>query len=134
MLKTLFTNTVRNILGVQPIVSKEYNNTLIHDRSDKVIRQTRLEATPHFLDKAKYSLSEIVTAHSKHRITEPEMRAVYVHSTQTRRTAVKDEHGNALALTQDQALQKIAEFEKQMDQNCETRRRLQLQKGQNQPA
>lgn len=134
MLTDLFASTVREALGLKSIASNAYDYALVHDRSDSITGQTRLEATPHILDKTKYSLSEVVTSTSRHRLTALDMKAAYLHSTKTYRTPIKDDNGKPYSLTHDEALQKIAEFEQKMDKHCESKNFPTMRKTRPQPA
>ncbi len=119
MLATLFSGAVNNFLGRETLKSAEYGfsrpNVVNYDA---VGGKFYLEATPHIFDKTKYGLAEVVINQTARRLTPPELKRVMERTETTHRNVLKDESGKPYALTRDEALAKIADYQATKDKDC----------------
>lgn len=122
MLTSLFSGAVNNLLGRESIKSAVYG----YDRPnvegyDSVGGCFYLEAAPHLFDKTKYALAEISTSSVSRQLTPPDLKKYLQTSTSTQIKSLKDENGRALALTREDVLKKMADYEAELDRQCQNK-------------
>lgn len=119
MLSKLFSGAVNNLLGRETLKSEEYG-FIRPDvvNYDSVGGKFYLEAVPHVFDKTKYALAEVVIHQTATRLTPPDLRKVMQYTTSTHRNHVKDDNGKPCAVTRDEALRHIADYQARKDKEC----------------
>ncbi len=119
MLAKLFSGAVNNLFGRETLKSEEYGFSHPHVVNyDAAGGKFYLEATPHIFDKTKYGLAEVVINQTARRLTPPDLQKVMEHTQSTHRNVLKDENGKPYALTRDEALKKIADYQAAKDKDC----------------